>query len=264
MKSYPVTAQMVVRNDEKFVFFAVKSVLPFVDKFLITDNGSNDLTWDILQQFAHLPKVSLQRSVGSPVTKLRQSQLKKTKTPWFLLVDGDEIWPQAQLKKLLENIYKLPQNKMAVVNKTRNCVGDVWHYLSNNFGKYVFGNKKGNFNIRLMRTFDYQIKGKYPWEEYYLNGLSINSQIEKLAFSPAWYLHTSHLARSKKSFSNLGRRKKILDKGILLKQNELPEVFFIKRPINVSDPLVKRSFFYNFTSMAINPLKKIKKIVSKK
>jgi len=41
-----ITAQMVVKNEENFVWFAIKSVLPYVKKFLITDTGSTDNTFN--------------------------------------------------------------------------------------------------------------------------------------------------------------------------------------------------------------------------
>ena len=175
-KLFNVTAQMVIKNEERFVYFALKSVLPYVRKFLITDTGSTDKTLDIIKNIKD-KKIELEEKQKDSVVNIRRKQLEKTKTPWFLLVDGDEIWPQKQLIKLLRLTKELPKEKIAVVNKTRNCVGDVWHYLPQKTGQYRFFNKKGHFNIRLMRTLQYEIKGVYPWEEYQLDNKLVNKMI---------------------------------------------------------------------------------------
>lgn len=256
---FPVTAQMVVKNEENFVWFAVMAVLPFVHKFLVTDNGSTDRTWEMLNKIkSH--KLVLKRSSQS-VIALRRKQLQETQTKWFLLVDGDEIWPKKQILKLLQIIKKCPEKKIAVVNKTKNCVGDAWHYLPEETGKYEFFGKKGNFNIRLMRSSPYRIKGSYPWEEYRLKGQSINQQEEKLAYSSAWYLHCLHLKRSSTRERTTGRRKFVIEKGISIKKSELPEVFFQKYPQGISDPLLKRNNYYEIKVSLISPMKRLKRMI---
>jgi len=140
------------------------------------------------------------------------------------LVDGDEIWPEKQLLLLLQLSEKLANDKIAVVNKTRNCVGDIYHYLPDKMGKYSFLGKTGHFNIRLMRKLNYQIKGIYPNEVYTLNGVNVNNLDEKLLNSKSWYLHTCHLSRSSQAGKAFGRRKTVYAKGLNMPQLELPEV----------------------------------------
>lgn len=253
---FDVTAQMVVKNEDRFVWFAINSVLPFVDKFLITDTGSFDNTLKIIKSIDS-KKIEVTES-DSSVVNIRKQQLNKTKTPWFLLVDGDEIWPQKELKKLLLLTKKIPKEKIAVVNKTRNCVGDIWHYSSEKFGQYQFLEKKGHYNIRLMRTKTYEIIGSYPLEEYRFKGKSVNKLDKKLYFSSAWYLHACHLKRSSGKQMILGRRKQIVEKGISFKKNELPELFFKNKPELVSSPLARRNKAYEFQANILTFLKVIK------
>lgn len=231
---YSITLHMIVKNEDKFVGFALASVLPYVSHAIIYDTGSSDKTVEIIEKeivkvreinpnlVTIFKKVTV--SKVSEINQLRNEQLQKTQTEWFLLVDGDEIWPQKQLIKLFELIKSLSIQKIAVVNKTRNCVGDVWHYAGNSLGKYRLLGKIGHLNIRLMRKKDYQIKGIYPNEAYFINGKSINQQENLLAFSSAWYLHTSHLYRSSSSQKTAGRRYPIYSYGLSLKTDELPEV----------------------------------------
>src|SRR4030042_3173401 len=160
---FPVTAQMVVKNEDRFVWFAIKSILPYVEKFLITDNGSVDQTRAIIESFND-QKIIFETQNGN-IVKIRKNQLLKTKTPWFLLIDGDEGWPQQQLIELLQLTKDLPKEKIAAVNETKNCVGDVWHCSPKEAGKYHLGKWQGNLNIRLMRTLPYKIVGTYTWED---------------------------------------------------------------------------------------------------
>jgi len=255
------TAQMVVKNEERFIWFAIKSVLPYVAKFLITDTGSTDNTLKIIKSIKS-KKINLVQDKKTSIVKIRQEQLRKTKASWFLLVDGDEIWPKDQLKKLLHLTKVLPKDKIAVVNETRNCAGDTWHYLPQSAGAYQFFGQKGHFNIRLMRTLPYKIVGSYPWEKYRLESKSINKLTNRLAFSDAWYLHVTHLKRSFWEKGVKGRRKKIIDKGILMRKKELPEVFFKKYPEIVPNPLVKRSLLYQLKASFVTPLKKLRRLIS--
>ena len=251
---FPVTAQMIVKNEERFVWFAIQAVLPFIKKFLITDTGSTDNTLKIIQDIKS-KKIVLTTDKKDSLVKIRQRQLKQTQTPWFLLVDGDEVWPRPQLLKLLQLTKVLSKSKIAVVNETRNCVGDVWHYLPENTGEYCFFREKGHFNIRLMRRLPYTIINEYPLEEYCFKGKSVNRLDNNLEKTKAWYLHLTHLQRTSIRGKNLGRRKKIKARGLEILKKELPEVFFKKKPKLVKDPLKKRSIFYKLQMWLILPIK---------
>lgn len=257
-KPFPVTAQMVIKNEERFVWFAINSVLPYVKKFLITDTGSTDKTFKIIKSIKS-KKIILTKNTKDSIVKIRQEQLRQTRSSWFLLVDGDEIWSKRELLKLIQLTKEISKEKIAVVNKTRNCVGDVWHYLPKEAGQYRFFNKKGHFNIRLMRALLYEITGNYPREEYRLSGKSINKMEKRLILSNAWYLHTTHLPRTSNKTKIGGRRKKIIEKGILMKKEELPEVFFQDYSKIITSPLIKRSRVYEIKAGFLTPVKKIKR-----
>ena len=242
MKKYPVTVHTLVKNEDQFVWYALASVLPFVTDAIIYDTGSTDKTWQIVTYLKNnnpfntsLRISQIPVSSASEITSLRLRQLKETTTPWFLLVDGDEIWKEKEIIKLLDLTKSLPSQTLAVVNQTREVVGDIWHYLPQQFGKYNFFDKAGHYNIRLMRNYPFSLEGAYPNESYSINGNSINQIKEKLSYSDSWYLHASHLKRTSNTKETvLGRRRYMYSLGKLMPKNEEPEVFFENKP-NVVD-----------------------------
>jgi glycosyltransferase involved in cell wall biosynthesis len=265
MPVFPVTAHMIVRNEDRFVWHAINSVLPLVKQMLIYDTGSTDDTVRIMENLAKKnKKIKFRKfNIKSPteVGQLRIKQVKETKTPWFLIVDGDEIWPEKQLKKLLglSAPGKLPKKIIGVVNPFRDAVGDIWHYQSDSGGRYSLLGRIGHYTIRLMRTLDYEIGGDYPNEGYYLDGRLINEQDDLLVFCATWYLHTTHLRRSSRG-KDYGRRKKVVETGIEFKKNELPETLFEEREGKI-DVLVRRGIEYEIMARLITPLKKVKRKV---
>lgn len=246
MTSFPVTLHTIVKNEDQFIYYSLKSVLPFVSKAFIIDTGSTDQTWQIIQNLKKEYKDKIEAKQikiksAKEISKLRQDLVKLTKPPFLMLLDGDEIWSEGQLLKLLSLTKTLPQSKIAVVNKTRNCVGDIYHYLPKSFGHYHFLNRVEHLNIRLMRTLPYQVKGIYPDEGYFLNNKLINNLDDKLQFSSAWYLHTTHLNRSSHSQKPYGRRKQTYSLGIKIPKSDLPQILFSNPNSNI---LKKRPVFF--------------------
>jgi len=61
---------------------------------------------------------------------LRNQQIESTKTDWFILVDGDEVWPQVTCQEL-QTVLKHPERDLfGIVVKTRLPIGDLFHYQS--------------------------------------------------------------------------------------------------------------------------------------
>lgn len=229
-----ITSHTIVKNEEKFIKPALEAVLPYVEKALVWDTGSQDKTAEIIKSLNN-PKIEFEQK-GSVdalgLVKQRQQQIAETKTDWILLVDGDEIWPAANLEKLLKAAETANKKTVALVCKTRNCIGDIYHYLPERKGKYKIGDWQGHLNIRLARNLaGLAVKGMYPDEAYVYSGIALQDQPERLEFVDTWYLHTTHLQRT--SFTNqfqvLGRSKKFKfwkfwEKGIRMDKSELPEV----------------------------------------
>lgn len=234
-----ITIHTIVRNEEQFVKAALLSALanPAVVRAIVWDTGSSDRTAkeilfikDSRIEFCQRGEVDRKSLVD-----LRQEQLSLTKTPWFLLVDGDEVWPRRNLNRLTAAMKKAPRETIALVNHTRNAIGDLQHYLPENKGGYHIGPWKGHLNIRAIRNLSgLSVQGVYPNEWYEFEGRKIQDQVARLVFVDTWYLHLTHLKRSGDWWSEattLDRLKKhkwlsLLSRTPRLKltASELPEV----------------------------------------
>jgi len=224
-----ITLHTVVKNEERFIKQALSAALSCneVKRVLVWDTGSTDKTVEEILSLAD-KRIEFQQKGKvdrKGLVQLRKQQLEMTKTPWFLLVDGDEIWPEKNLKKLISAIKQSGPETIALVNKTRNVVGDIYHYLPEPEGHYQIDQWKGHLNIRAIRNLSgLTVKGEYPNEWYELHdkkiqNFSICSNQESpgrtarrfldryqdfcLQFVDTWYLHTTHLKRSGNWLSEL-------------------------------------------------------------
>jgi len=194
-----ITSHTLVKNEERFVKQALLSAADFVDRMLVWDTGSTDKTVEIIKSIKS-PMIEF-RQCGlvdrKGLVELRNQQINLTKTKWLLILDGDEIWPKKNLEKLIKKMKGAKKDTIALVNKTRNCVGDSQHYLSEKKGKYQIGSWKGHLNIRAIKNLkNLKVEGEYPLEAYILNGKKIQDQVDRLEFADTWYLHATHLKRS--------------------------------------------------------------------
>jgi len=243
-----VTVHVLIKNEDRWIWYTLMSVLDYVDKILIYDTGSTDRTIDIIKSIDS-PQIILEShpiSTRQDLVKLRRDQLERTTTPWFMLLDGDEIWPQANLFKLLTAASAAPQDTMAFFTRTRNCVGDVHHYLPESKGHYQIKGITGHLNIRLIRKVpNLKITGQYPLEAYTLNGQSLQSIEDRIEFVDTWYLHTTHLPRSTQPQSETNvidrlQKRKFWRPSLKIPKSELPEIFWQSRPAIVSSPITNR------------------------
>jgi glycosyltransferase involved in cell wall biosynthesis len=194
-----ITGHTIVKNEEVWIKQALEAVLPFVDRLLVWDTGSTDSTVKIIQSIKS-PKIEF-KQLGvvdrAGLVKLRNEQIKATKSDWFLLVDGDEIWPKENLDQLVKAMRVAKSSTLALVNRTRNCVGDLNHYLPESAGHYQIGPWRGHLNIRAIRNFPgLKVVGSYPNEAYVYDGKKLQDQPGKLEFADTWYYHTTHLKRT--------------------------------------------------------------------
>jgi glycosyltransferase involved in cell wall biosynthesis len=163
------------------------------------------------------------------LVKLRNQQMKLTKTPWFLLLDGDEIWPEKNLIQLIKGMKNAKKQTIALVNRTRNCIGDIYHYLPESKGQYRIGPWQGHLNIRVIRKVPgLKVIGQYPLEAYTYQTKPLQNQPDKLEFVDTWYLHLTHLQRSgwlhQLNVIDRLTKFKFWQKRLKLKPDELPQV----------------------------------------
>lgn len=268
-----ITVHCIVKNEERWIWYAINSILSVAEKIIIFDTGSTDKTVEIIKTirsnkiyFEEKGKVSARE-----LTLLRQEQLKLTKTKWALILDGDEIWPKAATEELKRTIPKLSQQVYGGVIRAWNAVGDIYHYHPESIKyhwPYAPKDYKGWANLRLINAKlpKLHLKGDYPLEAYCdSKGTPIQNYGPKnLFFLENRYFHTTYLTRSstrKVDKNILNRAKKWkLESGVRFpKSFSYPEVFYLKRPSIVPSPWKKRKKTEEIISITISPLKEIRR-----
>ena len=119
MSKKNIWVHTLVKNEEKYLWYAVMSVADFVDKVLLWDTGSSDKTVEIIKQIQNIKGDKVEfKEVGEvdpeEFTKVRQQMLQQTKSDWFMILDGDEVWWEKSIKEVHEDIKALLRNKLNI------------------------------------------------------------------------------------------------------------------------------------------------------
>jgi glycosyltransferase involved in cell wall biosynthesis len=261
-----ITSHTIVVNEEQWIWYAINSVLPFVDYMFITDLGSTDKTVDIIRSIKS-PKIIFEQLTQYDHRKsveVRQNLLDRTKTDWFFVLDGDEIWPKNSIQKVTDTIKASDKNLWGIVTPTINFLGDVFHVEEDSAGRYEFLGKKGHLALRAMRRLPgMKMSGNYPLEGYLTEeGKPIQNYDEKLVFSDAPYCHMTNLRRSSSMEKDKTVFKRQLKKEIgpkVSKDFVYPEVFYLPHPQIVPGPFLKMSKSDYLIGAALTPFKRIKR-----
>ncbi len=254
----------IVHNEENFVWFAIMSVVDFVDKVLVYDTGSTDKTVEIIKEIQKIKGEKIKFSEIGAVdkyqfTKARQEMLDRSDCDWILIVDGDEIWSNESIKKLTDKIKRDGKNLDGIVVPYYVSIGDINHYQEEKAGQYKLLGKKGHFNLRAINKKIPGLHVDYPYgKEGYFDKDKISIQERNnVVFLDAPYIHTTHLKRSAKAQEvnkfkyELGEK---FPKGF-----SFPEILSKSTPEIVLSPWKKRSKLFWLTSLLLTPLKKIKR-----
>src|SRR5688572_26681979 len=259
-----ITVHCLVKNEENFIWYALNSVLDYVERIIVWDTGSTDRTVEIIKSIKSEKIEFEEKGLVDPegVTRLRNEMIDITKTNWIMILDGDEVWWESGLKNIIGKIHKDPNKYNTVVNPTLMLVGDVYHKQEERAGKYRIHRKYGHYNLRFVRAKNEDLRvigvyGQYPYEAYVDDsGTKMqNLSKEKIYFSNDLYLHASHLLRSNKT----GSKFKYEIGDDLPKDFYYPEVFFKPRPSIVPSPWKAIGFNYKLRAFFETPLKKIKR-----
>lgn len=84
-----VSALYVVKNEEEYLPFSIRSVYDAVREIVVVDNGSTDHTVESINGFS---KVKLYSSDETSFSSLRNFALSKITGDWVLVVDADEVF----------------------------------------------------------------------------------------------------------------------------------------------------------------------------
>jgi glycosyltransferase involved in cell wall biosynthesis len=273
MRRLKITAHTLVKNEARFVWYSVMSVIEHVDKILLWDTGSTDGTKEILKKISKLEprKVDLKLLNGvtpDEFTNVRQKMLDETKTDWFIVVDGDEIWWEESIRKVTETIRKKGDHLESIVVPTINLVGDIYHYQEEKAGQYRLAGRRGHLSLRLVNRNIYGLASAKPhgtWGWVDDKGKMIQDRDKKkILYVDAPFLHATFLKRAGKREEDLKvpkRAKKLKHEiGISFpKDFYYPEVFFRQRPNMVPDPWETMDLSFKLRAAIETPLRKLKR-----
>lgn len=254
MTKNKIVAHCLVKNEDRFVWYSLQSVLPFVDQIMVYDTGSTDKTIEIIKSIDS-PKIKF-KEVGDvdavTFTDIRNQMLKDTPsdTDWLLILDGDEIWPESSIKKAINFIKVHPETESIVV-KTNNLVGDIYHRSPDWAGQYHLAGRVGHLNLRFINL--KKIKGlhvdkPHGQQGYYDRQGKLIQDRDGVSFLDVSYAHATHLQRSSNRSNDLAvikRAKKYkIELGTKIKKEEVPEVFFQKHPEIVPEVTAQAPVWY--------------------
>lgn len=263
-----IWANTIVNNEENFIWFSIMSVVDYVDKILIYDSGSTDKTVEIIKEIEKIKGEKIEfKEVGDvdifQFTKMRQQMLEESNCDWILILDGDEIWWENSIKKLVDTIQKKGSALDGIVVPMYVPVGDIYHMQDEKAGRYELLGRKGHLSLRAISK---NIPGLYvDWpygkESYFDSENKLVQEREKIIFVDAPYLHVTHMKRS-----NIKRKqnKYKYELGNLVSTDfKFPEVMYLSYPEIISSPWTRISGGDLIKAKFLTPLRKIKRNVYK-
>jgi glycosyltransferase involved in cell wall biosynthesis len=274
-KNKKISGHMVVKNEEKWIWYSIQSIIDYVDELIIFDTGSTDKTVEIIKSIDNDKIIFRQmdfQDVDGPIhTMARQEMLRMSKWNWIFIVDGDEVWTQEAAEEMVEFINNDGDNLEFLIRPYQNLIGDVFHYQEESAGKYQIGQYRGHITIRAINAKKIpglNVQNPYPLEGFYdKDGVVIQDRKPMKAAKAKYpYLHMTHLERS--SSLNLDRqvfrrqKKYKYELGIPFPESYVyPKCFYMARPELVPSPWNHRDWKYTVRASIETPLKKIKRLV---
>ncbi len=270
MKKDRIIVHCLLANEERFVWYAINSVLPFVDRVMVWDTGSTDRTVAIIKSIKS-PKIKFVEKGQVDAeghTKMRDQMLQETdraKYGWLLILDGDEIWPEKMLLQLMTMAQR--EKPLAVVVKTVNFVGDIYHKTPESAGQYRIGGKTGHLNLRLinLNSPDLSVAGPHGQQTYFSRRTPLQDlpSDKLLILENVSYFHATHLRRSSADQKTLKRPfKRKFELGEMTRIDRLPEIFFCKeRPTIVPDITAKAPLLFWLLAALLTIPRRLKRIL---
>lgn len=268
-----ISAHSLVKNEERFLWYSVMSIINHVDEILLWDTGSTDgsivIERELQKQFPNKVKLGSYKDIDKDrLTALRQRMLEQAKSDWILLLDGDEVWWEDSIVKIKSASEENADRIDSVVTPFINVVGDIYHYQEDRAGKYKIDGRVGNLTIRAFRKNIPGIHYENPYGKeglFYKDGLELQKGIsQRRIFCGAPFMHFSHVFRSldrlhEKQVMMRSAKYKYEIGNKFPKDFYYPEVFFRPRPDIVASPWKAMNPNFKFRAFIETPVRKIKR-----
>lgn len=273
-----ITVHTLVKNEARFIWYSLMSVIKYVDRVRIWDTGSTDGTLEIIEEIAKTPEAK-----GKELFQIKKLKLEKfdeaelrrqmltedvgtIPEDWFIVVDADEIWWDGSIRTLTETIRRDGAKYESIVVPSINLVGDMYHYQEKQAGRYHLAGRVGHYNLRAVNRGIPGLAskgehGKWGWVDE--DGQMIQERdSSKILYLQAPYLHATFLKRAGKKGADrevVKRQKKLKHElGISFTYDfYYPEIFFRPKPDMVPSPWRVANLEYNFRAFFETPLRKI-------
>lgn len=204
MRIESITPATMICNEEFWCYYSIRDMLKVFPKIIVLDTGSTDRTVEIIKEAFPMDRVQLIEEnyngkdtlIGNGRNVLREL----CPTEWMLLWDGDEIWREAQLRRMLE--FEI-EPTAEIIMVTGWNVQDVDGKLK--LRTHDRANRDGLFskNIRWYRT-------DYPYESYGLHDTHLpQGKVQYLPSMEVYAYHMRHTLRSSKNWETFFRKDKI-------------------------------------------------------
>lgn len=268
-----IWAHTVVKNEEKWVWYAITSFIDYVDRVLIWDTGSTDRTLEIIKELIRrYPKKIEFRSVGNinpeQFTGVRQRMLNLTDADWFIVCDADEIWWEDSIRALTETINKKGKDLDSIVVPSINLVGDIFHFQEEEAGNYTLAGRHGHLALRgvnrsIPGLHSRNPHGTWGWVDD-KDKMIQDRDSSRIFFLNKPFLHATHMFRGGERKNDLRtpkRAKKLkyeIGKKFAL-DFYYPEVFFNARPDFVPNPWNNMDQNFKLRALVETPLRKLKR-----
>ncbi|HCC08717.1 TPA: hypothetical protein DEP81_01910 [Candidatus Woesebacteria bacterium] len=267
MKKNKIIVHCMVKNEENFIWYALQSVLPFVEKIMVWDTGSEDKTVKIIESIKS-PKIEL-KIIGNvdkdSFTSARNEMLKNTdkqKYDWLMILDGDEIWPSNSFKKIKSFIDSHPGTQAIFLN-TMNSVGDIYHKQTQSAGHYNIKGKSGHLSVRFINLKNVpNLRVDLPHgQQGFFSDKTLIQELPNVDYVDTYYLHTTHLERSSLDKSTLKRSiKRKFELGERVPLDQLPKIIFAKHSSLVPDVSKHMNFIVFLQCLALTIPRRIKRL----
>ncbi len=267
-----IWAHTLVKNEAKWLWYSVNSIIGYVDKLLLWDTGSTDgsieIEKELIKRFPSKISFKIRPQVSADdFTLVRQEMLEATQADWFIVADGDEIWWRDSMQKLVKEIRNGSYDSKveSIVVPTINVIGDIFHFQDSSAGRYRFGKRIGHYNLRAVNTkisglCSQGVHGLWGWADG--EGRMIQDR-NSYKFVDAPYLHATNLQRSSMDKAVVKRSKKY--RYEIGKQFPadffFPEVFFEDRPEKIESPWRVMTAGYKLRAEFETPIRKMKRRV---
>jgi len=264
----------LVKNEGRYLWFAVKSVIDYLDKILIWDTNSSDDTVGIIKllQKEYGRKIEFQE-IGEvdekQFTKTRQKMLDRTKSDWVFILDGDEVWWERSVKSTIQEINRR-KNLEYIVTPYYSVIGDIYHYQEETAGQYNLLGKKGHLNIRFVNKSIPGLHFNKPYgaEGFFdSEGCMIQDRDPKMAiFLDYPYLHFSNIERASRNNADqkvMQRKSKIRHEigQRFPKDFKYPEVLYMQTPEIVPNPWISMKAGFKLRAIIETPFRKLSRRV---